>query len=76
VLNNLFGEDRQEAVKVLDDDASFDRWLAEFERQKANEAAEAKRKQRNGNNGGGSSNRNMKTMSKEKFIRDFDVEFK
>jgi hypothetical protein len=75
VLNNLFGEDRQEAVKVMDDDASFDRWLVEFERRKANEAAEAKRRQRNPG-GGGASNRNMKTMSKEKFIRDFDVEFK
>lgn len=74
MLNNLFGEERQEAVKVMDDDAAFDRWLVEFERQKANEAAEARKRQRSGNNG--SSNRNMKTMSKEKFIKNFDVEFK
>jgi hypothetical protein len=72
VLNNLFGEERQAAVAVIDDDAAFDRWLVEFERQKANQAAEAARRQ----NGGQNNKPRMKVMSKERFIKEFDVEFK
>jgi hypothetical protein len=30
VMNNLLGEDRAKALKVIDDDEAFDRWLAEY----------------------------------------------
>jgi hypothetical protein len=33
VLANLYGDDREEAVAVMDNDNKFDKWLIAFERK-------------------------------------------
>lgn len=68
VLNNLFGDERAEAVKVMDDDAAFDRWLLELERERESQAAQRRRE-----SNAPATKRTSKPVSKEKFMKEFDV---
>lgn len=38
MLSELYGQDREEALEVLDNDAEFDRWLEAFQERKRREA--------------------------------------
>lgn len=42
VRANLWGEDRDEAVKAMEDDDKFDRWMAEYDRKQKLKSAAAK----------------------------------
>jgi hypothetical protein len=33
-MNNLIGEDRHEALRVIDDDEAFDQWLIKFAKER------------------------------------------
>jgi hypothetical protein len=33
IISELIGEDREEAMAVMDDDAAFDRWMKRYEQQ-------------------------------------------
>jgi len=35
ILTNLYGEDRDDALAVIDDDVAFDRWLANYNMKQA-----------------------------------------
>lgn len=39
VINNLYGKDRDEAIRAIDDDDAFDRWEKSYSRKQAMEAA-------------------------------------
>lgn len=56
ILANLFGEDREEAVVVMDNDAKFDKWLLDYQAKKQREASKA-------NKGG-----NKRNVSQEEYL--------
>ncbi len=60
------GEDRAEALKVLDNDEKFDRWMDAFERKR-----EVQQNQVSGNK---SPNKSGKKMSKEEYIKRYKLE--
>lgn len=66
VLANLYGEDRQDAVKAMENDAAFDRWLITFESKRAqmDQQASGKRTASSGS----------KAMSKDDYIKRFKAE--
>lgn len=56
VLSNVFGNDRKDAISVIDDDVRFDRWL---------EAYESKQSQPQGSGG-------TVSAPKEKILKQFE----
>jgi hypothetical protein len=62
VLNNLFGNERAEAVQVLEDDRLFDKWLVEFDRSR----------QKHNPPGTAAKDSNKKVMSKEQYLSQFN----
>jgi hypothetical protein len=51
VIQNLYGKDRQDALDAMDDDAAFDRWMANYSRKQ----------QQDSQRSGGSKSRSGKT---------------
>jgi hypothetical protein len=41
VLTQLYGEERESAIRVMDDDQAFDRWLEDYQRKQALNASAA-----------------------------------
>jgi hypothetical protein len=67
VRNNLFGEDKQDALTVIDDDDAFDRWMEEFERRQQLESAARASV--------GKPCKSSTSMSKDEFLTRYDCVF-
>ena len=72
VINNLFGRDRQDAIKAMQDDADFDRWIVQYETKRASEdRGESNPSTPTGRSPGP---RGKVAMSKEAYIKKFKAE--
>ena len=63
MLANLYGQDREEALAVIDNDAEFDKWMEGYREQRRAEAAALAKSQGKG--------RAARGLSKEEYLRSF-----